>query len=420
MTLPFHPLAEIFPLMEGKAFDALVASIKANGLREAIVIFERKVLDGRNRERACAVAGIGPAYEPFCGDDPVAFVVDANLHRRHLNESQRAMVAAKLASLKRGDNQHSPIGGTSQAEAAARLKVGKRSVERAAGVRERGAPELVQAVERGDVRVSVAADIATELPEQQREIVARGEKEILTAARAIRARRAEQSHDERIEKLAKIAEGNRGIPIDRRFPVILADPPWHFEAYNETSGVERAAGNHYPTMALDEICALPVKRLATDSAALFLWTTAPHLHEAIRVIEAWGFGYRTNICWVKNRFGLGYYVRNQHELLLVATRGDMPAPAPSRRPSSVIMSPKREHSRKPDEAYELIERMYPDLPKIELFARGEARPGWAAWGNQAPGATGPASREDPGEMPDIPDFLRRPLPQEHAPSEGRR
>jgi N6-adenosine-specific RNA methylase IME4 len=97
-------------------------------------------------------------------------------------------------------------------------------------------------------------------------------------------------------------------------------------------------------------------------------------------MDAWGFTYRTNIVWVKDAIGLGYWVRNQHELLLIGARGEMRAPAVGARRSSVIKSPRREHSRKPDEAYALIEQMYPELPKIELFAR-HARPGWAAWGN---------------------------------------
>jgi N6-adenosine-specific RNA methylase IME4 len=178
--------------------------------------------------------------------------------------------------------------------------------------------------------------------------------------------------------------------------VLYADPPWHFEVYNEESRVERAAGNHYSTMSLDKICALPVLSLASPDAALFMWTTVPHLRESFDVLVAWGFKYKTHIVWVKDKIGLGYFVRNQHELLLVATRGDMPSPSPANRPPSVIHAPRREHSRKPDEAYELIERMYPELPKIELFAR-QARAGWAAWGNEL--KTAP----DDG----IPNFLRR-------------
>jgi N6-adenosine-specific RNA methylase IME4 len=160
--------------------------------------------------------------------------------------------------------------------------------------------------------------------------------------------------------------------------------------YNEFSGIERAAGNHYPTMDIEDICALPVHDLATDAAVLLLWTTSPHLENAFRVIASWKFTYKTNIVWVKESPGLGYTVRNQHELLLIATRGNIPSPAASQRPPSVIFAPRREHSRKPDDVYELIERMYPDLPKIELFAR-HARNGWAVWGNQAPGAVGSAA-----------------------------
>jgi N6-adenosine-specific RNA methylase IME4 len=102
-----------------------------------------------------------------------------------------------------------------------------------------------------------------------------------------------------------------------------------------------------------------VMATVAEDAVLFLWTTLPHLEEAFRVIAAWGFQYKTNLAWVKDKIGLGYFVRNQHELLVVATRGDIPSPAPAARPPSVITASRREHSRKPDEAYELIERMYP-------------------------------------------------------------
>jgi len=378
-ALEFHPLADIFPLLDGQDFAGLVTDIREHGLHEPIVVYEDKILDGRNRYRACEAAGVEPTFTVYTGDDPVAYVISLNLRRRHLDESQRAMVAAKLATLKLGDNQHSeglPIGRSSEL-----LNVGERSVARAREVIDRGATELVQAVERGRVSVSAAADIATQPIEEQREIVARGEREILRAAQDIRARKAEIRRAERIERLAVTCNQNTPLPRDRRYAVLYADPPWHFEVYNEESGVERAAGNHYPTMSLEDICALPVLSLATPDAVLFMWTTAPHLRESFDVLVAWGFEYKTNIVWMKDKIGLGYFVRNQHELLLVATRGDMPSPSPANRPPSVISAPRREHSRKPDEAYALIERMYPELPRIELFAR-QTRPGWARWGNE--------------------------------------
>jgi N6-adenosine-specific RNA methylase IME4/ParB-like chromosome segregation protein Spo0J len=379
--LRFHDLANIFPLIEGAEFDALVADIKAQGLHEPIWLYQGKILDGRNRYRACMAAGIECRSVPYIGNDPVSFVISKNLHRRHLNESQRAMVAAKLATMAQGARTDlSPIGEKSQAEAAQLLNVGKRSVERAKEVREHGAPELQAAVERGQVRVSAAADIAS-LPEQkQREIVARGKREILEAAKAIRAEQFEAHRVEHIARIAEISNTNAPLPQDRRYPIIYADPPWHFDVYDD-SGMQRTPQWQYPTMELADICKLPVGELATPDAVLFMWTTAPHLQQAFHVLAAWGFEYRTHFVWVKDKTGLGYWVRNQHELLLIARRGNLPAPLGANRPPSVINAPRREHSRKPDEVYELIERMYPELPKIELFARGQ-RPGWVAWGNE--------------------------------------
>ena len=174
-ALEFHPLADIFPLLDGQDFAGLVTDIREHGLHEPIVVYEDKILDGRNRYRACEAAGVEPTFTVYTGDDPVAYVISLNLRRRHLDESQRAMVAAKLATLKLGDNQHSeglPIGRSSEL-----LNVGERSVARAREVIDRGATELVQAVERGRVSVSAAADIATQPIEEQREIVARGERE---------------------------------------------------------------------------------------------------------------------------------------------------------------------------------------------------------------------------------------------------
>jgi N6-adenosine-specific RNA methylase IME4 len=138
-------------------------------------------------------------------------------------------------------------------------------------------------------------------------------------------------------------------------------------------------------METEEICALAVADIAAPDAALFMWTTAAHLPEGLQVVNAWGFEYVTNAVWVKPTPKLGHWVRNQHELLIIARRGAMPMPLPANRPSSVITAPRREHSRKPDEAYEIIERMFPDLPRIELFARSQ-RAGWDAWGNEAPAA----------------------------------
>lgn len=376
----FHPLSELFPLMQGREFDELVADIKANGLREPIWTYDGQILDGRNRWRACEAAQL--AHRPmreYTGDDPVSFVVSLNLHRRHLSETQRADVAASIANLDRGRPTGNPsIEGISQGRAAEMLNVSVASVERAAKVQRDGVPELRAAVQGDRVSVSAAADVA-ELPhDEQREIIARGEREILEAAKQIRAKRSEERRGVRIELVASMANPSPDLPA-QRYPVIYADPPWRYEFAESES---RAIENQYPTMSLDEIRALDVARMSTEHAILFMWATSPKLAEAMSVIEAWGFTYRSSAVWVKPQLGMGYYFRQQHELLLVATRGDMPAPAPADRPRSVVTADRTEHSEKPAEFADAIERMYPTLPRIELFCR-DPREGWAVWGNQS-------------------------------------
>jgi N6-adenosine-specific RNA methylase IME4 len=200
---------------------------------------------------------------------------------------------------------------------------------------------------------------------------------------ALRAKQGEARRAERVAKIVETSRASAALPTGRRFPVLLADPPWHFQNYAEpTTSSHGGAADHYKTMTTEEICALPVTDLATEAAALFMWVTNAHLMpDAVQVLAAWGFEYKTNLAWVKASGGIGFWIRNQHELLIIATRGDMPTPAPADRPSSVIEAPRREHSRKPDEAYSIIEHMFPDLPRVELFARTQ-RAGWHAWGNQ--------------------------------------
>jgi N6-adenosine-specific RNA methylase IME4 len=166
-------------------------------------------------------------------------------------------------------------------------------------------------------------------------------------------------------------------PLLDAYAVICADPPWRYDA-NSTPDT-RSIENHYPTMTLGEIKALDVP--AEPDAVLFLWATSPKLAEALDVMAAWEFGYRTCMAWVKDKIGMGYYARQQHELLLIGKRGSLPVPEPSDRPSSVFHAPRGEHSAKPQVAYDLIEAMYPHLPRVELFARSQ-RPRWSVWGNQ--------------------------------------
>lgn len=164
------------------------------------------------------------------------------------------------------------------------------------------------------------------------------------------------------------------------FDLVLADPPWRFSS-NSIAKPGRDARRHYPTLTVEEIGALPVGQIAAPSALLLLWVTVPHFHRADEVVRAWGFRTKSQVVWVKDRIGTGFWARNRHELLLIATRGKFPCPKPALFRDSVISGQQREHSRKPDAVHETVDARLPHCRKLELFAR-QARPGWTVFGNE--------------------------------------
>lgn len=174
-----------------------------------------------------------------------------------------------------------------------------------------------------------------------------------------------------------------------KFATVLADPPWQFQNRTGKVAPEHKRLNRYGTMTLDEICSLPVEQIADDPAHLYLWVPNALLPEGLQVMNAWGFRYISNIVWHKVRKdggsdgrGVGFYFRNVTEILLFGVRGKSARTlAPGRSQVNMIQSRKREHSRKPDEQYKIIEDCSWG-PRIELFSRG-ARKGWTVWGNQA-------------------------------------
>lgn len=200
-TTEFHPIANIWPLLADDELQELVTDIAANGLHYAIWRHrDGRIIDGRNRWTACQKAGVECPSNTYMGDDGaelVAFVVSLNEKRRHLSESQRAMVAARIEQLRQGRPEKDASLHVSRASAAEMLQVSPRSVADAKAVQRTGSPELVQAVERGKVAVSTAAAIAKAPAERQREIVARGRDEIVKAASRIKREEKERKKAER-------------------------------------------------------------------------------------------------------------------------------------------------------------------------------------------------------------------------------
>ena len=175
----------------------------------------------------------------------------------------------------------------------------------------------------------------------------------------------------------------------KKFSTVLADPPWQFQNRTGKMAPEHKRLSRYPTLSLQEIKDLPVQSIVTDTAHLYLWVPNALLPEGLEVMQNWGFIYKTNLIWYKirkdggpDRRGVGFYFRNVTEVILFGVRGkNARTLQPGRSQENIISTQKREHSRKPDEQYNLIEACSPG-PFIELFARG-SRKGWFGWGNQA-------------------------------------
>lgn len=179
------------------------------------------------------------------------------------------------------------------------------------------------------------------------------------------------------------------IPFpNKKYSIIYADPPWKYNSRaNHKTTFRGGAEGHYPLMSMDEIKALRVGDLGEKNSALFLWATLPYINEQIKLFDHWGYRYRTvAFAWIKTNknngfpfFGVGHYTRSNLEVCLLGIRGQLTAQ--THKISQVIVAPRREHSRKPDEVRDKIVELFGDLPRIELFARGSTS-GWDTWGDE--------------------------------------
>ncbi len=453
--LKFHPLANLFPMLADAELDDLGADIQTNGQVETVKLHRGMVLDGRNRYTACGKRGIGVRTEIFQGTDreALAWVISKNLKRRHLTESQRAMVAAKLATLRLGDNQQvlrlreaAPIGApafdlgdqatapepapiVSQTEAAEMMNVARRSVQRAAVVQDKGAPELQAAVDAGTVKVSAAADIAALPIDEQRKIIAAADPKVVKEVS--KKNRVAKQAEGRTRRLANMAKPD-ATPLltgGGKVGVFYVDIPREFEQWSDETGADKSPNNHYRTEKFEFLAAMREQILARakPNSVMFMWAWANSLLDQIDLLAEWGFSsmrlrdsegrllrgadgkilppvgegrYRTHQIWAKRSAngnlhqGMGFWFRDCHEVLLIGARGDVPAPLMGTQALSIVDGLIGDHSEKPDAFRDQIDQYFPGVPKLELFGRVDdeaafkARwPDWQVWGNhQAPPA----------------------------------
>lgn len=397
MSVPYdvHPYADLWPLLNDTELQQLADDIRMYGLREPIWLHpDGRIVDGRNRWRACRIAGIEPATRVYQGTDDglLAFLVSLNMARRHMDESQRAMVAAKIANIGRGGDRRGEDFKVSidtlipQDRAAELMSVGRATVARARKVQERATPELVEAVESGRVSVSAAAGLAQAPEEEQRRVaeVSKTEdyRETQAAIQEARARiDVARASDNRDRALWRAELPTRVAPPTGKYSCIVLDPPWPMQKIERDERPDQGVELDYPTMSLDQIADeayVPVRTLAADDCHLYLWVTHKFLPAGMRLLDAWGFTYQCVMTWRKNVGITPFSWMYDTEHVLFAHRGNLKLQRLGMRLS--FEAPVQGHSVKPDVFYQRVTEASPG-PRVEMFARRE-RDGFIAWGNE--------------------------------------
>ncbi len=343
--MEFHEIANIFPMMTPAEYDQLKADILANGLLEPIILYDGFILDGRNRYMACKDLGIEPDFDTV-DSDPLTFVISKNLHRRHLNETQRAVVASKLANMQRGERTDLVSIDTklSLENASKLLNVGRASTARVREI-ERKAPELISKLESGEMTANQAI---TQI--KKAEVIANLES---VEAKEIKA-------------------------IQGVYDVIVIDPPWEMKKIERDVAPNQVEFD-YPTMTDIELYDLKIP--CADDCHVWLWTTHKKLPLAFELLKAWNLKYVCTFVWHKpggfQPFGLPQY---NAEFALYARRGS-PEFIDFKNFMVCFDAQRGAHSEKPEAFYELVRRVTAGR-RLDMFNRRKID-GFDTWGKEA-------------------------------------
>ena len=383
----------IFPEMQPEDFQRLLSDIKQNGYdsKQPIYLYEGKIVDGWNRYKACNELGVDPVYKQFMGSnsDAVLFIMRTN-KRRNLTSSQWAAIAAEA------DEIWEVI--AKQVEEERRRK---QAETQAATMKKEPITELIpqQAKPRTETRkivaetfntneryVSDAKKYRTEKPEVFERIKS-GETTIAEVKKQEKIediKLKKEEYSKRIEDTKDISYSIDIYNTDKKYRVIYADPAWSYNDKCEGGGVQSGGVEirHYDTMSTKAICDLPINAIAEKDAVLFLWVTSPLLTDGIKVIDAWGFKYKTSFIWDKVSHNMGHYNSVRHEFLLIATKGSCIPDNKKLYDSVQVIEKTRKHSEKPKEFLEIIDDLYQYGERIELFCRKNDKTNWNVWGNE--------------------------------------
>lgn len=368
--------------------EQLKQSIAEIGLTTPICVTpDLTLIAGAHRLAACKALGLKSIPAVILKLDDLRrelAEIDENLIRNELTVLERAEQLARRKEIYEALRPQTKHGGDRKSEeikmrnpqleksfvndTASATKIAARTISEDVQIAKAIAPDVREKLKSTDVadRKTELLELARKPHDEQRAIV-----EKITSGQADGVRDAVRQKNAAEKRIVTLNEAVQG-----RFPVIYADPPWQYS----NTGFAQSVENQYPTMSTDAICEMPVLDKSTSNAVLLLWATNPLLEDAMRVMAAWDFEYKTNFVWTKEQHMGGFYCLGQHELLLVGVRGSS-LPKDGSLVGSHLQFARGKHSAKPHEVYALIERMY-DGPYLELFARNK-RDGWTSFGNES-------------------------------------
>ncbi len=384
--------------LEGDELARLEASILAEGCRDPLDVWDdgggAVLLDGHNRFGICTKHGLPyavRAVELKGRPEAFAWIVGNQLGRRNITPEQASYLRGlryNAEKSERGGDRKSKDQSDTLIDTASRLaaefKVSAPTIKRDGRFAEAvdaiaaALPAAREAILRRDTRfsrsdVKVLAAVAQESPARAKDAI---EKTLSGEAKSVHQalRKTAPATESPAQTGCVITDLAAAVALNRKYGTIYADPPWQYG----NQATRAATDNHYPTMTIEQLCALPVAQLAADCCHLHLWTTNAFLFECPRLLEAWGFTYQGVFVWCKNQIGIGNCWRVSHEFLLLAIKGEPRRFAAHDLPSWWA-SDRGEHSAKPEAVRGMIERASPG-PRLELFARNKSE-GWDVWGN---------------------------------------
>ena len=357
LKMKAHKFADIFPMIEGNELEVLKNDIKEQGLLNPIITYEDKILDGRNRYKACKEIGFKPNFQEYKGTTPLEFVVSLNLKRRHLTQSQAGVIALSVMPMLEEEAKKRQVT-HKEGDTYLVAKLPQAKSRETASTMFNVSPRYVQEAKK----------LQTTNPKQLEE-VRLGHKNF-----------SEIKKEQRIEKLKLQREELQKETLEKPtgfYDVIVMDVPWSYDGGSEAYNSEGNRGQvNYPTMSIEEI--RNIKLPARDDCVLWFWTTNKHIFYCRDILESWGFELKSILTWDKEHIGIGRWLRSQTEHCILAVKGK---PYFNNTTWSTLISEKRTtHSTKPEIFYKMVDEICAGR-KLDYFARNK-RKGWDVYGDE--------------------------------------